>query len=139
MTSAVQRHVTTTTDSVIDLHEQSSNESVLLEKEKMTQSSEERDRGESESVSTVENVNDKPKTENENIVTPVSVQNVDTKVTEDRVKIDELFRRQDQLWKKINGNVKAVFSLFCQPSLLSSSTLTYLPFPHLFFRYDFLI
>ncbi|CAG8498672.1 2160_t:CDS:2 [Paraglomus brasilianum] len=107
MTSAVQGRVITATEPVIDLRGQG-NKPVLFvvtspeEKEKKeNQYFGERDGEVSKSESTRDDGDDKLETKKEESVMPNDKPNADdAKGKED--KIDELFRRQDQLWKKIN-------------------------------------
>src|SRR4051794_30676721 len=112
MTSAVQGHIITATKPVIDLRGQV-NKPVLYvvtspgekEKEKENQYFGDRGREVSENESTRDDGDDKFETKKEESVMPNDKPNVDgAKGKED--KINELFRRQDQLWKKIKGNFR---------------------------------
>src|SRR6185312_12842364 len=103
MTSAVQGRVITATEPAIDLRGQG-NKPVLFvvtspgEKEKDNQYFGERGREVSENKSIRDDGDDKSETKKEENVMPNDKPNVDdAKCEED--KIDELFRRQDQLWK----------------------------------------
>src|SRR6185312_620459 len=120
MTSAVQGRVITATEPVIDLRGQG-NKPVLFvvtspeEKEKKeNQYFGERDGEVSKSESTRDDGDDKLETKKEESVMPNDKPNADdAKGKED--KIDELFRRQDQLWKKINGNFRDSLYPFIKP------------------------